>query len=210
MPLPWDRLDVSSFSFQKALGGEAGLGALILSPRAVERLNQYSPPWPLPKILRFCKGGCADEAILNGDAVNTFSFMVIEDYVQALNWAQTEGGLDGLIKRTNANFQTISHHLQNSHRFGFCALDVHTRSTTSVCLTFKDQALIGSPPEIQRALSKAMAALLAQKDVGYDLESYRQAPPGLRIWCGPTVEQTDLKALMPWLDWAYDEALSNH
>jgi len=208
MELPWESIDVGSFSFQKALGGEAGIGVLILSPRAVLRLNQFHPQRPLPKILRLRKGAKADEALLNGEAVNTFSFMVIEDYYQSLLWAQSCGGLMGLINRTQANFQTVARHLDTSKRFAFCALDPNTRSSTSVCLTFQDEHIKNSATESQRALSKAIALLLYQKGVGYDLESYRQAPPGLRIWCGPTVDQADVSALMPWLDWAYDAAMS--
>jgi phosphoserine aminotransferase len=192
MDLPWAKLDVITFSFQKALGGEAGIGVLVMSPRAVERLNTFDSGRAIPKVLRLKKKGAADPAILAGDAINTFSFLVIEDYLDALRWGAREGGLTALIARCDANF---------------VAVDPATRSTTSVCLKFIAPEIASQPAEAQLKLAQKVGSLLEAEDVAYDIVGYRAAPPGLRIWCGCTVDTDDVCALMAWLEWAYEEAL---
>ena len=196
--LPWDRLDVVTFSFQKVLGGEAAHGFLILSPRAVERLESYAPAWPLPKIFRMTKGGKLIEGLFRGETINTPSMLVIEDYLQALAWARSIGGLDALIARADANAAVVADFVAAHDWIDFLAQDPATRSNTSVCLRFTDPG-IADPA----AFAKAVARRLEAEGVAYDVGHYRDAPPGLRIWCGGTVERSDLEALMPWLDWAY-------
>ncbi len=196
--LPWDKLDVVTFSWQKVLGGEAAHGMLVLSPRAVERLESYTPPWPLPKIFRLTKGGKVIDGIFRGETINTPSMLVVEDYLQALAWARSAGGLDGLTARADANAGVIADFVAAHDWVDFLAADPAVRSNTSVCLKFTDAGV--SDPA---AFAKAVAKRLEAEGVAHDIGAYRDAPPGLRIWCGGTVERSDLEALMPWLEWAY-------
>jgi phosphoserine aminotransferase len=198
MDLPWDKLDVVTFSWQKVLGGEAAHGMLILGPRAVERLESWTPPWPLPKIFRLTKGGKLNEGIFRGETINTPSMLAVEDYLVALDWARSVGGLPALIARAEANAQVI-HDFTAAHDWiANLAEDPATASTTSVCLKFTD-------PRIKdgAAFAKAVAKRLEAEGVAFDIGAYRDAPPGLRIWCGSTVEAADVQALMPWIDWAF-------
>ncbi len=206
MRLPWDRLDVVTWSWQKVLGGEAGHGMLALSRRAVERLESYSPPWPLPKIFRLTKGGRFNEAIFRGDTINTPSMLCVEDQLDALRWAERVGGLDGLISRAEANFGVITEWVEESTWADFLAKDPAYCSPTSVCLRISDTWFTALAADLQVLLSKQVAAELDAADVAYDIASYRDAPPGLRIWCGATIDKTDVSALLPWLDWAYASA----
>ncbi|WP_311030848.1 phosphoserine transaminase [Mesorhizobium koreense] len=201
--LDFAKLDVVTFSWQKALGGEAAHGMLILSPRAVERLESYTPAWPLPKIFRLTKGGKLIEGIFKGETINTPSMLCVEDYLDTLDWAKSIGGLDGLIARADANFAVIDRFVEKSGWLGHLAVRAETRSNTSVCLSVVDPDVAMLDKEAQAAFAKGMVAALDKEGVAYDIGSYRDAPPGLRIWCGATVETADLEALMPWLDWAY-------
>jgi phosphoserine aminotransferase len=195
MDLPWDKLDVTTFSWQKVLGGEGAHGVLILSPRAVERLETYTPPWPLPKIFRLTKGGKLIEGIFEGETINTPSMLCVEDYLAALDWA--EGlGLSGLIARAAKSAQTVWDFCEARDWIDNLAADPDTRSTTSVCLRFTD-------PDLPDDFSRRVAKRLEAEGVAFDIASYRDAPPGLRIWCGSTVEPSDVEALMPWIEWAY-------
>ncbi|MGI1662297.1 phosphoserine transaminase [Palleronia sp. KMU-117] len=203
MDLPWDRLDVTTFSWQKVLGGEAAHGMIVLSPRAVERLESYTPAWPLPKIFRLTKGGKLIEGIFSGETINTPSMLAVEDYLFALDWARSVGGLSGLIARANANFAEIDRFVAANDWIGFLAEDPATRSTTSVCLSFTDPSIADGA-----AFAKAVAKRLEAEGVALDVGAYRDAPPGLRIWCGGTVETGDIAALMPWIDWAYRTELA--
>ena len=203
MDLPWDKLDVVTFSWQKVLGGEGGHGVLILSPRAVERLESYSPAWPLPKIFRMTKGGKLIEGIFKGETINTPSMLAVEDYLDALEWAQSIGGQDGLVARADANFAAIDAFVTRSAWLGHLAEKPETRSNTSVCLSFTDPDIVALDAQAQSAFAKSIVALLEAEGVAYDIGAYRDAPPGLRIWAGSTVETSDLEALMPWLDWAF-------
>jgi phosphoserine aminotransferase len=202
-PLDWAKLDVVTFSWQKVLGGEAAHGMLILSPRAVERLETYQPPWPLPKIFRMTKGGKLNEAIFAGETINTPSMLCVEDYLDALQWAKSIGGLAALIARADANARAIADWTGRTAWVDFLAKDPRTRSNTSVCLKVVDPAVAALPDDEQTAFVKNMAAVLEKEGVAYDIASHRDAPPGLRIWCGSTVEASDLEALTPWLDWAF-------
>ena len=203
MDLPWDKLDVTTFSWQKVLGGEAAHGMLILSPRAVERLESYTPAWPLPKIFRLTKGGKLNEGIFKGETINTPSMLCVEDYLLALDWAEAEGGLKGLIARADANFAEISKFVEMTPWIDFLATDPATRSTTSVCLKFTDARIADGA-----GFAKAVAKRLEAENVGLDLGAYRDAPPGLRIWCGSTVEASDVAALLPWVAWAFEAELT--
>jgi phosphoserine aminotransferase len=203
MDLPWDKLDVTTFSWQKVLGGEAAHGILILSPRAVERLESYTPAWPLPKIFRLTKGGKLIEGIFVGETINTPSMLCVEDYLAALDWAQSVGGLEGLIARTEANFAEIARFVAETPWIDFLAEDPATRSTTSVCLKFTDARITDGA-----AFAKAVAKRLEAEGVALDIGAYRDAPAGLRIWCGATVEAADVAALMPWLAWAFETELA--
>jgi phosphoserine aminotransferase len=204
--LPWEKLDVTTFSWQKVLGGEGGHGILILGPRAVERLESYSPPWPLPKLFRMTKAGQLNEGIFKGDTINTPSMLAVEDYVWCLEWAQGLGGLPALMARADANAAAVDAWVGRTSWIAHLARDPSTRSNTSVCLRFAE----AGDDEEQAALVKKMSAMLEAEGAAYDVASYRDAPPGLRIWCGATVETADLEALFPWLDWAYAEASSGH
>ena len=204
--LDWAKLDVVTFSWQKALGGEAAHGMLVLSPRAVERLETYKPVWPLPKIFQLTKGGKLIEGIFDGETINTPSMLCVEDYLDALNWAKSVGGLDGLVARADANLAAIETWVAGSAWAGFLAKTIETRSNTSVCLSIVDLDVTGKGPETVAAVAKSLAALLEKQGVAYDIGAYRDAPPGLRIWCGATVETADVAALTKWLDWAYASA----
>ena len=195
--MPWDKLDVTTFSWQKVLGGEGAHGVLILGPRAVERLESYTPAWPLPKVFRLMSKGALAEGIFKGETINTPSMLAVEDVIFALEWAKTVGGLEGLMARSNANAAALGDIVEASDYLGFLAADPTIRSKTSVCLTVNgaDEAMI-----------KKMASLLEAEHAAYDIAGYRDAPPGLRIWCGATVDTADIQALGPWLDWAYHTA----
>ena len=202
--LPWDKLDVTTFSWQKVLGGEAAHGVLILSPRAVERLENYTPAWPLPKIFRLTKGGKLIDGIFTGATINTPSMLCVEDYLFALEWAKSVGGLDGLIARADANTAAVSSFVETHDWIEFLATDPATRSNTSVCLKFTDDRVTDGA-----AFAKAVAARLAEEGVALDIGAYRDAPPGLRIWCGATVETADIDAMLPWLEWAFEAEINN-
>lgn len=196
MDMPWDKLDVTTYSWQKVLGGEGAHGMLILSPRAVERLETYVPPnRPLPKIFRMTKKGKVDASIFEGATINTPSMMCVEDYIDALAWAESVGGKDGLIKISNANLAVIEKFVDENDFIGFLAKDKSIRSNTSVCCTL----------DLTPAQIKSFVALLEKENVALDIGGYRDAPPSIRIWCGATVETADVEALMPWLRWAYEE-----
>jgi phosphoserine aminotransferase len=201
--LDWPKLDVVTFSWQKVLGGEAAHGMLILSPRAVERLTSYTPPWPLPKIFRLTSGGKLIEGIFEGETINTPSMLCVEDYLDALNWAKSLGGLKGLIAKADQNAKVIAHWVATAPWIENLAKDPATASNTSVCLSIADPDVVGKGPEAVAAVAKGIAARLEQEGVAYDIGAYRDAPPGLRIWCGATVEAHDLDALTAWLDWAF-------
>ncbi len=204
MDLPWDKLDATTFSWQKVLGGEAAHGMLILSPRAVRRLETYTPAWPMPKIFRLTKGGKLIDGIFVGETINTPSMLAVEDYLHSLEWAQSVGGLSGLIARATANAKIVQGFLDGFDGVENLAEDPATRSTTSVCLKFTDPRI-----EDPRAFAKAVSKLLETEGVAFDINGHRDASPGLRIWCGATVEASDLEALMPWLAWAIETELSN-
>jgi phosphoserine aminotransferase len=200
MPVPWDKLDVVTYSWQKVLGGEGGHGVLILGPRAVERLESYAPAWPLPKIFRMTKGGKLIEGLFEGETINTPSMLAVEDYIDALEWAASIGGLDELIARSTANAQALDRWVQTAPWIDHLAADPAIRSNTSVCLKIVDPAFAANAD-----VPKAIAALLDRQGVAFDIGGYRDAPPGLRIWCGATVDTADIEALGPWLDWAFAE-----
>src|SRR6056300_941049 len=204
MDLPWDKLDVTTFSWQKVLGGEAAHGMLILSPCAVERLETYTPAWPLPKIFRLTKGGKLIEGIFKGETINTPSMLAVEDYVDALKWAEDIGGLNGLIARANANAQAVWDFCDARDWIDNLAVDPVTRSNTSVCLKFTDDRITDGA-----AFAKAVAKRLDTEYVGYDIGAYRDAPAGLRIWCGGTVDTADIQAMLPWLEYAFLAEIEN-
>ncbi|MGH6955919.1 MAG: phosphoserine transaminase [Caulobacteraceae bacterium] len=201
--LDWDRLDVVTFSWQKALGGEAGHGVLILSPRAVERLESHKPAWPLPKIFRLTKGGKVNLEIFEGSTINTPSMLCVEDYLDTLKWAASIGGLTELKRRADANLAALEAWVAKTPWIAFLAEDAAIRSNTSVCLKVVSPQVVSLPGEAQADFAKRLAALLEKEGVALDIGGYRDAPPGLRIWCGATVETSDILALTPWLDWAY-------
>jgi phosphoserine aminotransferase len=205
-PLDWAKLDVITFSWQKAVGGEAAHGMLILSPRAVERLESYAPPWPLPKIFRMTKGGKLNEGIFQGETINTPSMLCVEDYLDALEWAKAIGGLPALRARADANAKVIADWVKRATWIDFLAADPAARSNTSVCLKVVDPAVTRLPADAQAAFVKGLAAALDKEGIAHDIDAYRDAPPGLRIWCGSTVERADVEALTLWLDWTYAKA----
>jgi phosphoserine aminotransferase len=203
MALPWDKLDVTTFSWQKVLGGEAAHGMLVLSPRAVARLESHTPAWPMPKIFRMTKGGKIVDGIFEGETINTPSMVAVEDYLDALTWAVSVGGLKGLIARADANTKVLADWTLTSGWAGFLAENDVIRSNTSVCLKITDPWFAALSDEAKAEAAKKIASLLERENVALDIASYRSAPPGLRIWCGATVETADLQALTPWLDWAF-------
>ncbi|MGX1198908.1 phosphoserine transaminase [Parvibaculum sp. MBR-TMA-1.3b-4.2] len=207
--LAWPKLDVVTFSWQKVLGGEAAHGVLILSPRAVERLESYTPAWPMPKIFRLTKGGKLIEGIFKGETINTPSMLCVEDYIDALDWADSIGGLKALIARADANTAVIAEWAERTPWVDFLAEKVETRSNTSVCLKVVDPKVAALSDDDQAAFAKKMSSLLESEGVAMDVNGYRDAPAGLRIWAGATIEVSDMQALMPWLDWAFAEALAS-
>ena len=203
MDLPWDKLDVTTFSWQKVLGGEAAHGVIVLSPRAVERLESYTPAWPLPKIFRMTKGGKLIEGIFTGATINTPSMLAVEDYLFALDWARSVGGLKGLIARADANAQAVFDFCDANGWIANLAEDDATRSNTSVCLKFTDDRI-----QDGAAFAKAVAKRLEAENIALDIGAYRDAPAGLRIWCGGTVETADIEAMLPWLAWAFEAEIA--
>jgi phosphoserine aminotransferase len=207
-PIDWSKCDVVTFSWQKVLGGEAAHGMLILSPRAVARLESYAPPRPLPKIFRMTKKGKLDQELFEGATINTPSLLATEDYIDALKWAERIGGLVALQTRADANTGVLSDWVARTPWVDFLVSDPAIRSNTSVCLKVVDARVTSLPQAGQAEFAKNLAAILEKEGVALDAASYRSAPPGLRIWCGATVEQSDLQALTPWLDWAFDSCLA--
>lgn len=200
----WAKIDVLTYSWQKVLGGEAAHGMLILSPRAVERLTTYKPAWPMPKIFRMTKGAELIEGIFQGETINTPSMLAVEDYIDALKWAQGLGGLDALIARADANLAALAEWVERTPWVAFLAADPATRSNTSVCIKVVDPRVTGLSEDGQAEFAKKLSALLEKEGVALDAASYRSAPPGLRLWCGATVDTDDVIALTPWLDWAFE------
>lgn len=209
MNLPWQKLDVVTYSWQKVMGGEGAHGVLILSPRAVARLETYTPPWPLPKIFRLTKGGSLIEGVFRGETINTPSMLAVEDALDGLRWAESLGGLSALIERTDSNAAAIRNWVSETPWIDYLAREPGQRSTTSVCLCVTDERVAALPDAEQRALVKQMVSLLDKEGVAYDIGAYRDAPPGLRIWAGATIETADLEALFPWLEWAFSETFEN-
>jgi phosphoserine aminotransferase len=205
-PLEFAKLDVVTFSWQKALGGEAAHGMIVLSPRAVERLETHKPAWPIPKIFRLTKGGKINEDVFEGGTINTPSMLCVEDWLDTLDWAKAAGGLNALMKRADDNAKVIAQWVARTAWIDFLASDPSIRSNTSVCLKVVDPEVVKLPPEAQAKFVKALSAMLEKEGVAYDIDAYRDAPSGLRIWCGATVEASDVEALTLWLDWAYGQA----
>jgi phosphoserine aminotransferase len=206
--LDFSKLDVTTFSWQKVMGGEAAHGMLILSPRAVERLETYAPPWPLPKIFRLTKKGKLNEGIFRGETINTPSLLAVEDYLDSLNWAKSIGGLGALLARADANARALDAWVSRTPWIDYLAKDPATRSNTSVCLAFADPEVLALAGDAQQRLAKTIVSMIEKEGAGYDFGAYRDAPPGFRIWCGATVEACDIVLLTHWLDWAYEQALS--
>ena len=204
-PIDWAKVDVCTFSWQKVLGGEAAHGMLILSPRAVQRLESYTPAWPLPKVFRLASGGKLIKGIFEGETINTPSMLCVEDYLDTLAWAESIGGLKGLMARADANAKVLWDWIERTPWVANLADEKATWSNTSVCLKVVDPAVANAAPDAQARFAKDFAALIEKEGAGYDLGSYRDAPPGLRIWTGSTVEKSDVEALVPWLDWAFAE-----
>jgi phosphoserine aminotransferase len=208
MEIPYDRLDVVTYSWQKVLGGEGAHGMIALSPRAVQRLESYTPPWPLPKVFRLTKGGKLLDGVFKGETINTPSMLCVEDALDGLRWAESVGGGPGLMERTRKNFAAIAGWVERTPWVDFLARSPETRSPTSICLSVVAPEVTALPEEDRAMLIKRMVSLLSEENVAYDIAAYRDAPPGLRIWGGATVEASDLIALTPWLDWAFTEAAS--
>jgi phosphoserine aminotransferase len=204
--LVWNKLDVVTYSWQKVLGGEAAHGMLILSPRAVERLESHTPTWPMPKIFRMTKGGKLNDGIFEGETINTPSMLCVEDYLDALEWAKSIGSFKGLMKRADENFAKLDAWVARTPWIAHLAKVPATRSNTSVCLVFADPAIKALAIDAQAAFARSIANMLEKENVAYDIAFYRDAPPGLRIWTGATIEGADLEALFPWLDWAFAQA----
>ncbi|OYU19087.1 MAG: phosphoserine transaminase [Rhodobacteraceae bacterium PARR1] len=209
MDLPWDKLDVVTFSWQKVLGGEGAHGMLILGPRAVERLESYNPAWPMPKLFRMTKGGKLVEGIFEGETINTPSMLATEDYIDALTWAKSVGGLAGLHGRADANLGAIAEWVEKTAWVDFLAATPESRSNTSVCLKVVDPRVTGLSEEGQADFAKKLAGLLDKEGVALDAAAYRAAPPGLRLWCGATIDTDDVIALTPWLDWAFETLVAD-
>jgi phosphoserine aminotransferase len=207
--IDWEKLDVATFSWQKVLGGEAQHGMLIVSPRAVERLESCTPPWPLPKLFRMTENGKLDRTLFEGSTINTPSMLCLEDYIDALSWVEGVGGLDGTIARSDANAGVIADWVKRTSWVDFLARVPETRSNTSVCLKLVDPEVLALPLKLRDEFPKRMAALLDAENVAKDIDAYRHAPPGLRIWTGATVEKSDLEALTPWLEWAFASEKQN-
>jgi phosphoserine aminotransferase len=205
MDLPWEKLDAVTFSWQKVLGGEAAHGMLVLSPNAVKRIEAYSPHWPMPKIFRLKKAGKLNEAIFEGETINTPSMLAVEDWLDALRWAESIGGLSGLTARVDANFAALSAWVKDSDWCDFLAADPAYRSPTSVCLKITDPAFTALDESARYAMVNKLCGTLEKEGVAFDIAGHRNAPPGLRIWCGATVERDDIEALGPWLDWAWTQ-----
>jgi len=205
MRLPWDKLDVVTWSWQKALGGEAAHGMLALSPRAVERLESYTPPWPLPKLFRLTEKGKLIEGIFRGETINTPSMLCVEDALDSLRWAESVGGLDALVARAEGNLAAVAGWVECSSWARFLAEDPATWSCTSIQLSIADPWFDGLSPDARFKAVRSMTARLEAEGAGYDLASHRASPPGIRIWAGATVEQSDVEALLPWLDWAWEQ-----
>jgi phosphoserine aminotransferase len=201
--LDWSKLDVATFSWQKVLGGEAAHGMLVLSPRAVARLESHKPAWPLPKIFRLTKGGKINEGIFEGETINTPSMLCVEDYLDALQWAKSIGGLKALMRRADANAKAVATWVARTPWVEFLASEPAIRSNTSVCLKVVDPAVTALSADAQSAFAKSLAAAVEKEGAGYDIAHYRDAPPGLRIWCGASVETSDVEILIQWLDWAF-------
>jgi phosphoserine aminotransferase len=206
--IEWDKLDVVTWSWQKVMGGEAAHGMIVLSPRAVARLESHTPAWPMPKIFRLTKKGKLNEAFFAGSTINTPSMLCVEDYLDTLRWGRETGGLSALQNRCDANLAGLTQWVQTTPWVNFLCEDEAIRSNTGVCLKFADPEIQALPKEQQSALVKKMTSLLEAEGVAFDIGGYRDAPPGLRIWCGATVEADDLSRLTPWLDWAYAQALA--
>ena len=206
--IDWAKCDVTTFSWQKALGGEAAHGMIVLSPRAIERLQSYNPPWPLPKIFRMTKKGKLDDALFEGATINTPSMLAVEDYLDALDWAESLGGLEGLIARADANAGALADWVGKTAWVDFLAEKPDTRSNTSVCLKVVDPRVTSLDDDGQAAFAKKLSSVLEKEGVALDAASYRAAPPGLRIWCGATVDRADVEALCPWMDWAFETCVS--
>jgi phosphoserine aminotransferase len=202
-PMDWAKCDVTTFSWQKVLGGEAAHGMLVLSPRAVQRLESYTPAWPLPKVFRLVSGGKLIKGIFEGETINTPSMLCVEDYLDTLAWSESIGGLNALHARADSNAEVIWDWIERTAWVDNLAEDKATRSNTSVCIKVVDPAVAGASPEVQAKFAKDLAALLEKEGAALDAGSYRDAPPGLRIWTGSTVEKSDVEALVPWLDWAF-------
>lgn len=208
MNLPWDKLDVTTFSWQKCMGGEAQHGIAVLSPRARKRLAEHKPAWPVPRILQWFEAAAEDSKMFEGSTINTPSLLATEDYIDSLKWAMREGGLEGLVARTDANFEALADWVESCDWIDYLTADPATRSHTSITLKFSGKALEGKSEEERWAVSRKMAALLDREEAAFDVAPHPKAPAGLRIWCGPTVDTDDVRALGPWLDWAYHEAIS--
>ena len=209
MKIDWLKLDVITFSWQKCLGGEAGHGMLILSPKAIQRINTYNPPWPIPKLFQLKKNDKLNNEIFSGATINTPSMLCVEDFLDALNWCNKIGGLSELLKRSKNNLNIIKDWISSSSWAGFLSEDENNISNSSICLKLIDPTLINLPLEIKNDIEKNIIKLLEIEKVAFDIGSYRSAPPGLRIWGGPTVENEDIKKLLPWLDWAYKQSINN-
>jgi phosphoserine aminotransferase len=206
MPIPWDKIDVLTYSWQKVLGGEGAHGMLILSPRAIERLKTYTPKWPLPKIFRMAKGGAVTEGIFEGETINTPSMLAVEDYLDALSWAEGLGGVEALYRRSDANLAVLAKWVEKTPWVEFLAADSKTRSNTSVTFSIVDPRVTKLDEKGQQEFVKKFTGLLERENAAYDIGGYKAAPPGLRIWCGATVDAGDLEKLTPWLDWAFATA----
>ncbi len=210
MDLPWQKLDVTTYSWQKVLGGEAQHGMLVLSPRAVERLESYAPPWPMPKLFRMAKGGKFDDSIFSGATINTVSMLCVEDALDALKWVQSVGGQAGVMKRSEGNLAALSTWVKKTSWIEFLASDPAVRSCTSICLIITAEWFTALPSDGQEAAAKKIVSLLDTEGAAFDIGAYRDAPPGLRIWGGATVETKDIEALCPWLEWAYAQVMTEH